>query len=294
MLSGLFKRRAAPPPPSAAETPVPQAWPPGHVYSPLASPEDVAAGLRTPSELRGLDLHDEDQPAFLAEIAALLPRLRFPETRTPGRRYFYDNGSFAALDAVCLATMLARFRTRRVIEVGSGHSSAALLDLRDDGIFAPEELVFIDPDFSRLDPLLGPADRAGVTLLQQRVQDVPLARFESLGSGDLLFIDSSHVSKVGSDVNHLVFEILPRLKPGVVVHVHDVFSHFEYPRVWFDEGRHWNEQYLLRAFLMHNRAFRVLLLSSRLYDRHTDFFRTHLPVALRNGGGQLWLRANEG
>ena len=119
MLSGLFKRRAAPPPPPVAENPVPQAWPPGHFYSPLASPEDVAAGLRTPSELRGLDLHDEDQPAFLAEIAALLPRLRFPETRTPGRRYFYDNGSFAALDAVCLATMLARFRARRVIEPGS-------------------------------------------------------------------------------------------------------------------------------------------------------------------------------
>jgi hypothetical protein len=292
MLSGLFKRRAGAPPPPSVENLVPQAWPPGHFYSPLASQEDVVSGLRTPSELRGIDLHDEDQPAFLTEIEALLPRLRFPDVRTPGRRYFYDNGSFAALDAVCLATMLARFRPRRVIEVGSGHSSAALLDLRDDGIFAPQDLVFIDPDFSRLDPLLGPADRAGVTLLQQRVQDVPLTRFDSLESGDLLFIDSSHVSKVGSDVNHLVFEILPRLKPGVVAHVHDVFSNFEYPRAWFDEGRHWNEQYLLRAFLMHNHAFRVLLLSSRLYDRHTEFFRTHLPVALRHGGGQLWFRAN--
>ena len=112
----------------------------------------------------------------------------------------------------------------------------------------------------------------------------------NLEAGDVLFIDSSHVSKIGSDVNRIYFDILPRLAPGVHVHIHDVAGNFEYPREWLAEGRAWNEQYLLRAFLLFNDTFEVELLTGWLFNHHQEFFRARMPLCLRGGGGQIWLR----
>jgi hypothetical protein len=223
-------------------------------------------------------------------MADTYPELRFPETRVPGRRYFYYNGSFGALDAVALAAIARHYAPKRVIEVGSGHSSAALLDLRDDGILTGCAFTFIDPDFSRVRELMSETDLGGVTMLAKKVQDVSLDVFRQLGPGDILLIDSSHVAKIGSDVNFIVFHILPVLAPGVIVHFHDVFDRFEYPREWYVEGRYWNEQYLLRAFLMYNTAFEILLFSSYLFNRFNAVFREKMPAVLATGGGQLWLR----
>jgi hypothetical protein len=122
------------------------------------------------------------------------------------------------------------------------------------------------------------------------VQDVPLEAFAGLEAGDVLFIDSSHVSKIGSDVNHLFFQVLPMLRAGVHIHIHDIATNLEYPRQWLEEGRAWNEQYLLRAFLMYNRAFEVIFLSAWMFDTRNDFFRERLPLCVRSGGGQIWLR----
>ena len=92
-----------------------------------------------------------------------------------------------------------------------------------------------------------------------RVQEVPLTEFEDLQSGDILFIDSSHVAKTGSDVNFLYFDVFPRLRPGVRIHIHDIFLPQDYPQEWaLDENRSWNEQYVLRALLMFSSRFRVL------------------------------------
>ena len=110
------------------------------------------------------------------------------------------------------------------------------------------------------------------------VQDVDLAVFEALGPGDILFIDSSHVAKVGSDVNHLVFEILPRLSPGVYVHFHDMFYPFEYPEDWIlGEGRYWNEDYLLRAFLQFNGSYAIAVWDHFLWLRFGDRIAVSMP-----------------
>ena len=110
-------------------------------------------------------------------------------------------------------------------------------------------------------------------------------------AGDILFIDSSHTVKIGGDVNYLFFEVLPRHKPGVIVHVHDIFLPFEYRRDWvLDEFRFWNEQYLLQAFLTFNSEFEVLLANSYLNHYHQE----DLKAAFRNlpswAGGSFWMR----
>ena len=91
------------------------------------------------------------------------------------------------------------------------------------------------------------------------VQNVKLIEFEKLEPNDLLFIDSSHISKIGSDLNYLLFEVLPSLKPGVIIHFHDILYPFEYPYEWIEKGIYWNEAYLLKAFLMHNKNYEILL-----------------------------------
>lgn len=268
-------------------------FPPGHFYSPLPSREEVAeafarGGFGPP--FPGIDLNEAGQLARLECFAGWYLEQPFPEKETPGRRYFLDNPSYGHFDAIMLYGMLREAKPRRIIEVGSGFSSAAMLDLNEHTLGGGVRLTFIDPDMRRLRPLLRPNDEHRVTLIEQRVQDVPLATFAALGENDVLFIDSSHVSKIGSDVNRLYFDVLPTLAPGVLIHIHDVAGNLEYPPEWFAEGRAWNEQYLLRAFLMNNANYRIELFTGWLFNTRHEWFRQHMPLCARGGGGQIWLR----
>ncbi|MBU6199666.1 MAG: hypothetical protein KGP08_08415, partial [Xanthomonadaceae bacterium] len=129
-------------------------------------------------------------------------------------------------------------------------------------------------------------------LLEEKVQNVALAEFAALQAGDILFIDSSHVAKTGSDVNYLYFEVLPRLASGVRVHIHDIFLPHDYPREWvLGENRSWNEQYLLRALLMHSSAFRVVFGCSYAFWRFPDLVQAALahPRGHAFAGGSIWI-----
>jgi predicted O-methyltransferase YrrM len=274
-----------------------EAWskffPPGHFYSPLPSHEEITeafarGGFGPP--FPGVDLNETGQLARLERFVAFYAEQPFPEKAGEGRRFFWDNNSYGAFDAIMLYCMLREARPRRIIEVGSGFSSAAMLDLNERMLGGGVEFTFIDPDMSRLRPLLRAGDQTRAKLIEQRVQDVPLDAFTALGENDVLFIDSSHVSKIGSDVNRLYFDVLPVLAPGVLIHIHDVAGNLEYPREWLDEGRAWNEQYLLRAFLMHNAAYRVELFTGWLFNTRHAWFREKMPLCARGGGGQMWLR----
>lgn len=133
----------------------------------------------------------------------------------------------------------------------------------------------------------------GVRLIRAEVQSVPLSEFEALGENDILFIESSHVLRIGSDVQYEFLEILPRLRPGVLVHVHDVFLPVEYLRRWvMEERRFWNEQYLLQAFLAFNSAFQVVWGGAYMSLRNPDALRSAFPRHdLRNTSpGSFWIR----
>jgi hypothetical protein len=127
-------------------------------------------------------------------------------------------------------------------------------------------------------------------IIAKPVQEVGLDRFASLDAGDILFVDSSHVAKIGSDVNHILFEILPRLPQGVLIHFHDMFYPFEYPREWLElESRFWNEDYLVRAFLQHNTAFTIRIWDHFLGTIYPEKLAECLPLSVKNIGGSLWL-----
>jgi hypothetical protein len=129
-----------------------------------------------------------------------------------------------------------------------------------------------------------------VRIVPEPIQNVDLAMFEELAANDILFVDSTHVSKTGSDVNRIFFEILPALASGVYIHFHDIFYPFEYPMDWVYEGRAWNEAYMLRTFLQYNQAFEIVCFNTFLERFFRDFFVEHMPLCLKNTGGSIWLR----
>ena len=186
--------------------------------------------------------------------------------------------------------MLRWLRPSRIVEIGSGWSSALILDTVDRYLTGDERLAFVEPHPERLKSLLRTADDGRVTIHEQDVQRVPMELFTGLGPGDLLFIDSSHVVTVGSDVPYLIGEVLPLLPSGVVVHVHDIFWPFEILRQWFEQGRLWAEPYMWRAFLSSNSDWEVLFLNHWFVNARRSIVREHLPRMLTSGTGALWLR----
>ncbi len=216
----------------------------------------------------------------------------FPEEKLIGRRYYTDNEVYSTGDSLILFMMLNEFRPQRIVEIGSGFSSACMLDSAEHIGIQPT-FTFIEPDPERLLALIDKKDLLHCTIIAKPVQRTELATFTSLQSGDLLFIDSTHVSKTGSDVNFELFDILPALNQGVLVHFHDVFYPFEYLEHWiFDVRRSWNENYILRAFLMYNRAFEILFFNDYFARQHRKLVEQTCPRMLLNPGGGLWLRKN--
>ena len=176
----------------------------------------------------------------------------------------------------------------RAIEIGSGFSSRLLLDTNERFFADSIDITLIDPSLDTLDDL---NPTAGVKLLSCPVQEVPLPLFAELEANHVLFIDSSHVSKTGSDVNFYLFQILPLLKPGVLVHIHDIFWPFEYLPEWvLGEKRSWNEAYLLQAFLQYNDAFEILYWNNFVFHSLAADLSESMPLCLENEGGSIWLR----
>lgn len=250
---------------------------PGHYYSPISSAEDVDRALSWPAEVPGVELRADAQTTLMCELDLSLPA---------GPRWSAgeSNNMYGRADATIYAAILRKYRPRQVIEVGSGYSTAVLLDSAAADEFVTK-VTCIEPFPERLESVLVPAD--DVTLLSQPVQEVPVSYFKVLGTGDILFIDSTHVAKVGSDVCWLLLRVLPLLESGVIVHIHDIFWPFMYPEAWLREGRDWNEGYLLNALLVDSARWEIMLFSSWLWQHHADL----VPVDLRNDQpGSIWIR----
>jgi hypothetical protein len=233
--------------------------PPGHYYSPIV---DVRAVTTRGSDTEEwVDLHgiDIDLAAYGEVWAEWLPHVRRWEEGvvSADRRYHTANSMFGPHSARLLAGAIGAFRPRRYVEIGSGFSSAVMLDINEEWRSEdPIELTFIEPNPERLQNILRDSDLTACTIIEEKVQSVDLAVFDRLEPGDVLFIDSTHVVKTGGDVITEWFEILPRINPGVHIHVHDINYPFDYPHLWLvEQNKSWNETYFLRAFLMYNAQF---------------------------------------
>ena len=258
-------------------------FPPGHFHSPIPDLDQITSDADRifappPRKIPGIDLREAVQMKLFEALARHYDELPFPIEGTKEFRYYYENPFYSYSDGITLYGMIRHFEPRRIVEIGSGFSSGLMLDCNERFFDSAIELTFVDPYPENLHKILRSADESRVTVLERRAQDLPPSLFATLQANDILFIDSTHVCKIDSDVNWLFFEILPALNPGVLIHLHDIFYPFEYPRAWIEEGRAWSELYLLRAFLQYNTDFEILYFNTYLEHFHEALFAEKMPL----------------
>ncbi len=255
-------------------------------YSPIpdlrALPADV---WDRRSELRGVDL---DLDAAFTRAEAMLGR--WAGELRDGDPVALPNESYSWGDAHLLHAMVRELRPGRVFELGSGQSTLVLAGAcrRNAAEGDPVHYEVVDPY-----PTVAPPGTPGIAAFRQdRAETLTGAWFEQLGEGDMLFVDTTHTVKLGSDVNRIVLDVLPVLRPGVIVHFHDVFLPYEYPRAWLEDyGLYWSEQYLLQAFLSGNPAWEVVVPLHALARQDEARLRAVLPGAPAGlGPGAFWIR----
>ncbi len=267
--------------------------PPGHFYSPFPNLEEIEKKkdfFELDKSLPGINLNDEVQLDTLSKIASFYGEMPFGEKKKENLRYYFNNSAYCHSDAITLYGMLRYLRPQKVIEVGCGFSSCVTLDTNELFFDNKIETEFIEPYPDLLYSLIKKEDLGRIKVISKGLQEVPIEEFYSLKENDVLFIDSTHVSKMGSDVNYVLHSILPVLKKGVYVHFHDIFYPFEYPKEWLYEGRAWNEAYILHCFLQFNDTFEIVMFNTYLEHKYEDFYVEKMPICLANRGASLWLK----
>jgi predicted O-methyltransferase YrrM len=239
---------------------------PSHYYWPVPDLRELAGRAWPGAMPIAFDLQLSRQLHFLNEIASEYgEEWTFPTQAKDKSAYHYNNGFFETVDAEIAYSFVRRYKPLRILEIGAGYSTRVLAtaleaNLTEDSVRG--ELISVDPHLDRA-PESGFSNQVG--LVPARVQDLDLELFQSLEKNDILFIDSSHVVGVGSDVVREVLEILPVIRPGVLIHLHDIFIPADYPReTVLKNFCFWSEQYLLQAFLSFNASFEVLWSSSAM------------------------------
>ncbi len=266
---------------------------PVHFYEPIPELRTLDDKLWSePQRLCGIEMNPARQSHFLRDV---FPAFRKEYEQIPidnpeqNDSFYLANGRFEGLDPLLAYCMVRHFRPSQIVEVGSGYSTLILAQAAR--VNGETELHSIEPfpvDFLT-------AGVPGLTsLLVSKVEEVDPSFFSRLTAGDFLFIDTSHVVRIGGDVNYLFLEVLPRLNPGVIVHVHDIFFPYEYPQDWVMERRRfWTEQYLLQAFLVFNSEFEVLVSSGYLKATYPEEVAEVFPAAAPWTGGSFWMKRKE-
>jgi hypothetical protein len=270
----------------------------GHFYSPVVDTNEL---LERTNELwptgmpecLGVNFSDESIVQVLAEwFPRFMPDFDYTEQLIPSDegKFFVQNSQFSWLDCRALFVILRQLKPAKVVEIGSGFSSLLTADVNRRFFANAMEFICVEP-YPRT---FLSAGVEGISYLDVRkVQEIEPVYFDRLNAGDVLFIDSSHVCKTGSDVNHIYLKVLPRLKSGVIIHIHDIFLPFEYLKEWvLDEKRSWNEQYLLQAMLQHSARYEILFASYYAYKRFPELVVNALktPKGHGYGGSSMWLK----
>ena len=264
-----------------------------HYFEPLFASRHIKTDLTLERELPGVNLNEQAQVSLLRELRYGAELLALPLERKAPDTFFFNNGAYEAGDAEILYSVIRHFKPGQMIEVGSGMSTLiarhAIAANQTDNASYHCNHVCIEP---YEEPWL---ESLGIPIHRRLVEDMPPADFEALGANDILFIDSSHVIRTQGDVLFEVLRILPALKPGVIVHVHDIFTPRDYPQSWIvEQVRLWNEQYLIEAFLTQNDHFEVLLALNFLSHHHPDELAAACPIygqqRQRAEPGSFWIR----
>lgn len=266
-----------------------------HYYQPMINPKKhLKKSLREDRNLPGINFNVKEQLEILSKFDFNDELEKFPVHEVEGVEFHYNNGSYASGDAEYLYNMVRHFKPKRIIEIGSGQSTLmvqnALSKNKSENSQYNCNHICIEPYEM---PWLKNLD---VELRRELVENVDEALFQKLEPNDILFIDSSHIIRAQGDVLFEFLELLPQIKPGVFVHVHDIFSPKDYLDEWVNKDHKlWNEQYLLEAFLSFNSEFRITGSLNYLTHNHLKEIEAKCPILAKQKGrepGAFWMIRN--
>jgi hypothetical protein len=261
-------------------------------YQPLVNPKKHLKNLSWNNrKLTGIDLNLDEQLKILNQFNFQDELLQFPLVRNNFNEYYYNNGLYEAGDSEYLYSFIRHFKPKRIIEIGSGNSTLMVRNAISQNKVEDSNY---DITHICIEPYEMPwLKEIEVQLVREKVENIDTSFFQQLESNDLLFIDSSHIIRPQGDVLYEYLEILPALRPGVFIHIHDIFTPKDYPNNWLlDEHLLWNEQYLLEAFLSNNSDFKIIGALNYLKNNHTQLFNTKFPVSanfLNLQPGGFWI-----
>jgi len=249
-----------------------------HYYEPLTDGRQLRHSLNDDRPLPGIDMNIAGQLEILSRFHYQEELRQFPLEPTGKTEYCYHNDSFESGDSEYLYSIIRLFKPRRIIEIGSGHSTliaraAIARNTAEDAGYVCRHVCIEPYEQPWLETL-------GIEIIRRRVEELDVATtFGELGANDILFIDSSHVIRPQGDVLFEYLEVLPTLRSGVLVHVHDIFTPKDYLPQWIlGEVKLWNEQYLLEAFLTQNPSFRIIGALNHLGHHYPREMSEKLPV----------------
>lgn len=248
-----------------------------HYYEPLINHKHLHKPLSQERILPGIKWNEEAQLELLNSFSFQNELEIIPEDYVSDTEFNFKNGSFESGDAEYLYSLIRTKKPKRIIEIGSGHSTKiARLAIEKNAIIDSEYAC----DHICIEPYEMPwLEKIDVRVIRKRVEHIEIAFFNQLEMNDILFIDSSHMIRPQGDVLFEFLEIIPILKKGVIVHIHDIFSPRDYPKEWIiKENKFWNEQYLLEAFLSCNNEWEVIGALNYLKNNHYNLLKTKLPM----------------
>ena len=263
-----------------------------HYYEPTYRLDDLPKCGWVERDLPGIRFGKDQQLALLAQLRYQAELAAMPDVFPLLGQFGWKNDMFSYGDGEIYYSFVRHFKPQRIIEIGSGSSTQLALVAIDANA---QETGGTACDLTCIEPYENTwIAKTAATLVRERVEDLDLAIFDQLGSGDILFIDSSHVIRPSGDVTREILQILPRLKAGVLVHIHDIFTPRDYPEGWTrQERRLWNEQYMLEAWLSGNQTVEIVCALSWLKHNHWDALTAACPMLRQNPHaepGSFWMR----
>lgn len=247
-----------------------------HYYEPLIDFSLLSRPLDQPRNLPGIDMNVAEQLSLLKEFQYSEELRPFTAPKRDELTYSFGNGYFDGGDAEFLYNLVRVRKPKRVVEIGSGNSTLLVIEAIRKNRQSQANYIC---EHTCIEPYEMPwLERSGVTVRRQLVEAVDKSVFQQLEAGDLLFIDSSHVIRPQGDVLCEFLEILPILKKGVIVHIHDIFTPRDYPKAWVvDRVRLWNEQYLMEALLSGNPQWKIIGALNFLFHEHYEQLKAACP-----------------
>lgn len=262
-----------------------------HYYQPLINPKKhLNKSLRDDRVLKGIDFNINEQLDLLQQFKYNEELTSIPLEKPNEIKYYYNNGSFCSGDAEYLYNIVRHFKPRKIIEIGSGFSTLmvrnAIQKNNNDLNYSCNHICIEPYEQSWLENI-------SIDLIRQKVENISLSFFEQLEKNDILFIDSSHIIRPQGDVLFEILEILPRLKSGVLIHIHDIFTPKDYLDEWIFKHYLWNEQYLIEAFMSFNNEFKIIGALNYLKHNYKNELENKCPILKKQEGrepGSFWLQ----